>query len=296
MDLALDHIVKRFGKITALADVSLAVPSGARVALIGPNGSGKTTLTRVLMGLVSHEGELSIDGRPARAVRASVARDIAYVPQVAPQVAASVGELTRLVTSSRGVAVADVAAVLARLDLDLDALWRRSFRDLSGGMKQKVLIALALGVRPRLVILDEPTASLDATSRARFGELARELVPDATVILCSHRLDELRTLADRVVALAEGRLTHDGPARGYVADHTQTIVEVRLTPEGTARQEPGRWLGARGFARSSGDWWSAVVGHGDKLRLLPEIVRALDGALDDIVVRDLERVTLGGAS
>ena len=105
---------------------------------------------------------------------------IAYVPQIAPQVAASCGDLVRAITELRGIAVAAVDAIATRLELRLADVAGRPFRSLSGGSKQKLLIALALAARPELLILDEPTASLDAEARGRFFELQRELAGDAT--------------------------------------------------------------------------------------------------------------------
>jgi ABC-2 type transport system ATP-binding protein len=288
MRVELSKIHKRYRKVEALAGVDLDLAAGSRVALIGPNGSGKTTLTRVVMGLVAHAGEVRLDGAPAAAVRRTRGDAIAYVPQVAPQMAASVGELVRIVAGVRGVAPARITEVAGELGLDVAAVARRSFRDLSGGMKQKLLIALALGVRPRLVILDEPTASLDAAARSTFLELERELLADATVILCSHRLDELRALVDRVVALEEGRVVHDGDATAYVRGRTRSVFEVRL-----AEGAPGAAaaLEGHGFTPTTGGWWSRAVDHDEKLRLLPAVAALGDG-LRDVVVRDLDRLAL----
>jgi ABC-2 type transport system ATP-binding protein len=291
MRVELRGIRKRYGKLEALAGVGVDLPSGTRVALIGPNGSGKTTLTRVVMGLVAHDGEVRLDGAPAAKVRPSLARSIAYVPQVAPQMAATVGELIRTVASVRGVRPGGISEVAAELGLDVVATARRPFRGLSGGMKQKLLIALALGVRPRLVILDEPTASLDAAARGRFVELERELLAGATVILCSHRLDELRAMVERVVVLEDGRVTHDGAADAYVTDHTCSVLEVLLAGEARAAAAE---LAADGFAPTSGGWWRRTVDHDEKMRLLPRIT-ALSGHLRDVVVRDLDRLAVPAA-
>ncbi|MFO0745875.1 MAG: ABC transporter ATP-binding protein [Myxococcota bacterium] len=263
--------------------MSLDLASGTRAALIGPNGSGKTTLTRVVMGLVAHDGVVRLDGQSGARARIHAARDIAYVPQVAPAMAVSVGDLVRTVAGVRGRAVDAIQHIAAELGLALGPIAKLPFRGLSGGMKQKVLIALALGVEPRLVILDEPTASLDAPARARFAALEREFLVGATVILSSHRLDELRTMVDRVVALADGRLVHDGPAAAYVAGHTQSVLEVLADADEA-------WLPAQGFVATSGGWWSRAVDHDEKLALLPQIVTALGPRLRDVVVRDLERL------
>jgi ABC-2 type transport system ATP-binding protein len=281
----LTGVRKRYGALEALAGVDLALPSGSRVALIGPNGSGKTTLTRVVMGLVTHDGDLRLDGKPAAFARPALAPHVAYVPQVAPQMAATVGELVRSIGVLRGVASDRIAAIAGGLGLDVATVADRAFRSLSGGMKQKLLIALALAGRPRLVILDEPTASLDAAARARFAALERSLLGDATLILCSHRLDELRTMVDRVVALEDGRVVHDGPALDFVRGHTGTTIEVLVDGH-------DEWLRQRGFARAVSGWWTCSVDHSDKMRLVPEALEELGHHVRDIVVRDHDRLAL----
>jgi ABC-2 type transport system ATP-binding protein len=283
MRVELQAIAKRYGKVDALAGVDLDLASGSRVALIGPNGSGKTTLTRVVMGLVGHEGDVRLDGTDARVSRATRASEIAYVPQVAPQMAATVGELIRTVAEVRSADPREIARVAGELGLEVAPIARRPFRGLSGGMKQKLLIALALGVRPRLIVLDEPTASLDAAARARFVALQRELLDGATVVLCSHRIDELRTMVDRVVALEDGRVVHDGAAQAFVRERTASVIELLV--DGHAD-----WLRSHGFTRATGGWWTRAVDHADKMRLIPRAIAALDVALRDLVVRDRDRL------
>lgn len=287
MNIQLTRVGKRFGKVTALRDIDLGIATGAKVALIGPNGSGKTTLIRVLLGLVRHTGEVRLDGQRDRA---ALARRIAYVPQVAPQMAVTVGELVRAVCDLRDLDVRAVRAAATRLDLPLDLLARREFRALSGGSKQKLLIALALAPRPELVILDEPTASLDADARGRFLALQRELIGDATLVLCSHRLEEIRPLVDHVVALEDGALAYDGPAAEYLARRVGTLVEVRF------RGADPSWLVDRGFAAGADGWWSKSVDRDGKLALVPAALRALGEQLADLVVRDVDLVELGGAA
>jgi ABC-2 type transport system ATP-binding protein len=287
MNIELRNVGKRFGTITALHGIDLAIASGAKVALIGPNGSGKTTLIRVLLGLVGHTGDVRLDGQRRTA---ELARRIAYVPQIAPQLAVTVGELVRAVCDLRHLDLGAVRTAAARLDLPLELLARREFRALSGGSKQKLLIALALAPRPELVILDEPTASLDADARGRFLSLQRELVGDATLVLCSHRLEEIRPLVDHVVALEDGALAYDGPAAEYLARRVGTLVEVRF------RGPDPSWLVARGFAAGADGWWSKSVDRDGKLALVPAALRALGEQLADLVVRDVDLVELGAAS
>ena len=285
MRIELSAVGKRFGKVAALRAIDLDVPSGAKVALIGPNGSGKTTLIRALLGLVRYTGQVRIDGR-------AIARDVlaprlAYVPQIAPQMAARCGELVRAVSELRALPIATVHEAAARLDLSLDAVSNQPFRTLSGGSKQKLLLALALAARPALLILDEPTASLDAETRGRFLALQRELAGDATLILCSHRLEEIRSLVDHVVALDTGRVVHDGPAADYLTQRVGSMLELRVC-------RPHPWLADHGFVAGNDGWWSRSVDHGTKLELVPAALGALGAALVDLNVRDVDLVELRG--
>lgn len=206
MRVELRNVWKRFGEQVVLRDVNLQIEHGARVALVGPNGSGKSTLLRALMGLVRCEGEVLLDGRPAFERGDDTADRLAYVPQVAPQLGASVESVVAAISELRGLEPAEVGRIGGELGLELGPIAEKPFRALSGGMKHKLLIALALASRASLYILDEPTASLDVAARERFIGLLHKAAQDATVIVCSHRLEEVGELVDRVVELAEGRV------------------------------------------------------------------------------------------
>jgi len=285
MKVELARLGKRFGKVQALREVDLSIPSGAKVALIGPNGSGKTTLIRSLLGLVRYTGEIRIDGAPL--VRARVASRIAYVPQIAPQMAATCGDLVRAICDLRDIESAAIREISKRLDLDFDAILDRPFRSLSGGSKQKLTIAFALAVRPELLILDEPTASLDAEARGRFFALQRELAGDATLILCSHRLEEIRSLIDHVVALEDGRVVYDGDAAEYLAQRVGSMLELRVAGAPA-------WLADHGFSAGANGWWSRPVDREAKLSLVPGALQSLGAQLEDLVVRDVDLVELRG--
>ena len=229
MKIELRSLGKDFGPIRALCAVDLTIESGSAIALIGPNGSGKSTLIRAIVGSISCTGEVLFDGEPPD--RASGPR-LSYVPQIAPAMAAPVGELVRFVCSVRGASARDVAAAGSALDLDVGGLEKTPFKNLSGGTRQKVLLALALASPAELYVLDEPTASLDTASRAAFFRAFRERRGGATVLLCSHRIEELRHLVDRVIVLREGRVSHDGPADRLLeelADHAGREREVLAT-------------------------------------------------------------------
>jgi ABC-type multidrug transport system ATPase subunit len=225
----LRSVSRRFGRLVALDRLSLEIPSGRRIALIGPNGSGKSTLTRILMGMIRYDGEASIDGMSPHRDRDRLAARLAYVPQTTPQLNATVEEIVSAVAAVRGCGPADVQAIASILDFDLDAVADKPIRALSGGMKQKLLLSLAFATRIGLVILDEPTASLDAPTRAAFFRLIEERTGDATLILCSHRLEEIRHLVDHVVALDEGRLAWQGPLEEWLGTWPAPPAETRTT-------------------------------------------------------------------
>ena len=285
MRVELQHLDKRFGRVQALRDVSLSLPPGSRTALIGPNGSGKSTLVRVLMGMLTAGGEVRIDGQRVGEDRAGLAGRIAYVPQIAPRLAAPVREVVRAIAGLRGRCFDDVAGIAATLALDLGALAPRPFRALSGGQRQKVLAALALAAGAELLLLDEPTASMDPRSRVAFLQLVEALPPSTTVLLCSHRLEEIRRLVDRVVVMAEGAVSWQGDAVAFLAAHAEAIIEVRVDGELAAE-----WLLARGFARGSPGWWSKSLPVTERAHLLGDLGRSLNGQVRDVIARDIERV------
>ncbi|MCB9735827.1 MAG: ABC transporter ATP-binding protein [Deltaproteobacteria bacterium] len=283
-------VSKRFGRVHALRDIRLDIPSGCAVALVGPNGSGKSTLTRAIMGLIAIRGEIRFDGESRSDARSArrIANRIAYIPQIAPQVASPVGELVRAICDVREARPTDVVAVARALGFDLEAVARQGFRTLSGGMKQKTLIALALAARVDLLLMDEPTASLDARARARFFEVFAERRGDATLLLTSHRLEEIRHLVEHVVSLRDGRVAYDGGAAHYLAERELSVIEVLLQELGDAAV----WLVERGFQRGAQGWWMKVVDRAEKLAILPALLARYEGTFDNLVVRDFERLDL----
>jgi ABC-type multidrug transport system ATPase subunit len=212
------ELTKRYGRATVLRGVSLTVERGERVAFVGPNGSGKTTLLRCLLGLVRGEGTVRVAGfDPVREHAASQAH-VAYVPQRAPAYGVPVADLVRAWAGLRGGSEVRLGQVAALLGLDLGLVADKEFTALSGGMQQKLLTALAMATDCPLLLLDEPTANLDPAARAAFFELLRTRAPRPTVVLSSHRLDELRHLVDRVVVLADGRVVLDDRVDRFLSD------------------------------------------------------------------------------
>ena len=203
------QVSKRYGKVTALDRVSLAVSPGERVAFVGTNGSGKTTLLRAVLGLVRFEGRVTVAGADVSREPEIALRSLAYIPQIAPPLDAPVGEVARAGAELRGCSLDAIADHARALGLDLGASASKRFRDLSGGMKQKLLAAMALAADAPILACDEPTANLDGDAREAFFDALDRRPAGSVVILCSHRVEEVERLAERVVELRDGRVADD---------------------------------------------------------------------------------------
>lgn len=283
MHVEIRGVTRRFGPLKALDDVSIDFASASKTALVGPNGSGKSTLVRVMTGLLQRDGEVRIDGLDPVADRRVLAPRVAYISQVAPRLQATVRELTRAIARLRCMSTTPIVEIARELNLDMEAIAKKPFRTLSGGMRQKLLGAFALGVGAELLVLDEPTASLDADSRERFFDLVQRLDPQPTLLLCSHRFEEIRSLVDDVAALEDGRLVYHGRVDSMIAASGRSVIELR--PQNGCTDP---YLVAQGFVRRGTGWWHAIVPSADRGSLVTRISSELGPSLADIVVRDVE--------
>jgi ABC-2 type transport system ATP-binding protein len=203
------NVSKSFGRVRALEGVTLRIAAGERVAIVGTNGSGKTTLLRALVGLTRVQGTIAVDGISVAGDPARALERLAYIPQVSPAIDVPVLGVARTIADLRGFGVDDVRRHAESLGLAFAAVEGVRFRDLSGGMRQKFLAALALAASTPLLVADEPTASLDEVSRRAFEAAIAARGPGATFVLCSHRAEEVERLVTRVVELREGRVVRD---------------------------------------------------------------------------------------
>lgn len=205
----------------ALTGVSLALRAGELVAAAGPNGSGKTTLLRALLGMLPLAGgQVALLGRPlAQWSSADLARVVGVVTQreetlfpLTVEETVSLGRYPFLgpLAAAGAADRAIVAEAMARADVD--RLASRRTDELSGGEWQRVRVARALAQEPRLLVLDEPTASLDVRHEMEVFELIRRLAGQGiATLLVTHHLNLAARYADRIVLLHEGGLVADGP-------------------------------------------------------------------------------------
>jgi ABC-2 type transport system ATP-binding protein len=203
------RVSKSFGPVVALEDVTLRIERGERVAFVGSNGSGKTTLLRSILGLLRVEGRVTIAGIDVAKSPELALKRVAYIPQIAPPIEAPVSEVVRAHAALRDIDPKKTHETASRLGLDLEVIAKTRFRDLSGGMKQKLLAAMALATDADVLVCDEPTANLDEDSRNAFFEEVNRRPKDRIVVLCSHRPEEVERLVDRVVEMREGHVSRD---------------------------------------------------------------------------------------
>jgi ABC-2 type transport system ATP-binding protein len=208
--IKIKNLTKKFGKTPVLDNINLTVKRSDRIALIGPNGAGKTTLIRIILGQYLFDGELAVFDKNPRHDRVEILDRIGYVPQLPPPIQMNVGELVKFSASiSRKSSLDAIYQKAAELGLDIGENVKKPFQKLSGGMKQKLLIALALAGQPDILIMDEPAANLDPQGRqAFFLQLIRSM-EKTTMLLSSHRVDEIINLINRIVEIDYGKVVQD---------------------------------------------------------------------------------------
>jgi ABC-type multidrug transport system ATPase subunit len=247
--IRIENLTKRFGRTLAVDGLSLEVAAGQSVALWGANGAGKSTVLRCILGLYRYTGRITVGGHDARRHGKRARRLIGYVPQeLGFNDDLRVGQAVALFARLKGVGAQPVDGVLARVGLAGQA--GKRMRELSGGMKQRLALGLALLGDPPVLILDEVTASLDTCGREEFVTLLAGLAGSGrSLLFASHRPDEIATLARTVAVLDKGRLAGQEPGAEFAARQgASSVLHVHLPA--AARVRAGDLLRAHGFEPS----------------------------------------------
>lgn len=270
------EITKCFGDVVALDSIDLNVAQGQVHGLAGPNGAGKTTLLGLLLGLaIPDSGRLEILGTPVG--RALAAPDgVAYFvdgPGLYPSLTARQNLAALAALRGHDARTAGIDDVLARVGLT-DVADDRT-RGFSLGMRQRLGLAAALITKPRLLVLDEPCNGLDPAAKRHVHGVLTELAADGTsIVLSSHRMDDLEALCSEVTILATGRVVFCGPLSKLAAENDELDYRLLTSEPQAARRLASETDGIRVTAATQGRPDPGVL-----------IVRAIVPALDELVRR-----------
>ena len=208
--IEIKDLSKKFEKTLSLDSVTLDFLKGDAVALMGANGAGKTTLIRSILGYYHpSSGSVLVNGLDPIKERTEVLKYISFVPQLPPPIKLSLGELIYYVCQSSGVDEKQIHHYAHAMKLDIKANLGKSFFKLSGGMKQKLLIAISLAKESEIVIYDEPTANLDPKARDDFYELLQENKGEKLSLFVTHRIEEVEAIVNRQIYMDMGKVVSD---------------------------------------------------------------------------------------
>jgi ABC-2 type transport system ATP-binding protein len=233
--IQLRGLTKRFGKVTAVADVTLEVPYGQVFGLLGPNGAGKTTTIKMLAGLVTPtSGTARLGGYDVATQRSQAVRQLGAVLEGSRNVYWSLTAWQNLLYFGRlkGLRAAEIKPRAERLLRDL-GLWERRGDQVGGfsrGMQQKVAVAAALVTDPPILLLDEPTIGLDVEAARTVRQWVLRLAHQEgkTIVLTTHQLAMAEELSDRVAVIRAGRIITDLPTRALLDRYVEDRLEVEV--------------------------------------------------------------------
>ncbi len=239
--IAVEHLVKKYGDLVAVRDLSFTVEKGLIWGLLGPNAAGKTTTMRILTGfLPATEGKASVGGFDVFEKPDAVKRILGYLPETLPIYPdQTVTEYLGFVADLKKVPGGKKRDAIARAvkSTGLESVKGRLIKNISRGFKQRVGIAQALVHDPQVLILDEPTIGLDPAQIIEIRELIRSLKGERTIILSTHILPEVTQTCDGVVIINEGRLMAAGSLQELTASFRRkggVILKVRRSAEEAA--------------------------------------------------------------
>lgn len=279
MELKLTELTKTFGSVNAVDHVSYTLGRGV-YGLLGVNGAGKTTLMRMLTTLVKPTcGAITLDGRDIFALDRSYRNLLGYLPQefgVYPEF--TVQDYLLYIASIKGLrpgaAKERVKALLQQVGLTKAR--NKKMKALSGGMKRRAGIAQAMLNDPKILILDEPTAGLDPNERIRFRNLISELASDRIVLLSTHIVSDIESIADEILLMKDGKITTSGTAEDLIAAMPEDVWSITVP-----RETAGNYL--KSFKVSN----VRSVPGGAQLRVLSALQPSPEAVLEDATLEDL---------
>ena len=208
--IKINNLTKKFASHISLDNINLEFNKNESIALMGANGAGKTTLIRSILGYYHPDaGEVLINGLNPIKKRLEILKSISFVPQLPPPIKLSLGELIKYVEVSADIEKESIMHYANEMKFDLKSNINKSFFKLSGGMKQKMLIAISLAKKSDIIIYDEPTANLDPKARDDFYRLLKENEEEKVLLFVTHRLEEVKQLVNRQIYMDIGKVVSD---------------------------------------------------------------------------------------
>ena len=260
-----ENLVKMYGPTLAVDGINFDIDKGRIVGFLGPNGAGKTTTLRMLTGfLPPTSGRITIDGLDVLTQSEQARARVGYLPENTPlypemRVDEYLHYRGRLLSMDRTARRRQIELVSERCGLH--AIRRRLIGQLSRGNRQRVGLAQAMLHEPPVLVLDEPTASLDPNQVGEVRKLISDLRGDHTIIISTHVLPEVEKTADDVLIIAAGRIVAEGSPdelRQHVGQGARVVVEVKASPEAVERAFGG--VSGVGMIETSGrDGWTRAV-------------------------------------
>ena len=219
--IAIEGLFKRFGPVTAVADLSLQVAKGEVLGFLGPNGAGKSTAMRMITGYLAPDaGRVTICGHDIETETQAAQAHIGYLPEGAP----AYGDMTPrqllgFVAEVRGFKGADAKAKVAAAaaKTDLGPVLEQPIETLSKGFKRRVGLAQAILHDPAVLIMDEPTDGLDPNQKHAVRSLIRAMAAEKAIIISTHLLEEVDAICTRAVIIDRGKLVADGTPADLLA-------------------------------------------------------------------------------
>ncbi len=208
--IKIENLIKKFGKTISLNNVCVEFNKNDAIALMGANGAGKTTLIRLILGYYhANSGSVSVNGMNPIKQRQEILKHVSFVPQLPPPIKLSLKELMDYVCSSSDIVRSDIFYYAREMDFELRPNLNKSFFKLSGGMKQKMLIAISLAKKSDILIYDEPTANLDPKARDNFYRLLKTDEKDKLALFVTHRIEEVKEIVNREIYMDLGTIVSD---------------------------------------------------------------------------------------
>jgi len=230
------NLTKKFGRFTAIDNLSFTVAEGEVLGFLGPNGAGKSTTMKVITGFLSASaGTVIVEGYDISKNPIEVKSLIGYLPEGAP----CYGDMTtveflKFIARIRGYRGEEIVKRVQHVvdEVELHSVYQQTIETLSKGFRRRVGLAQAIMHDPKVLILDEPTDGLDPNQKHHVRELIKNLARDKIVIISTHILEEVTAVCSRAIIIAEGRIVADGtPAELESRSKYHHAVTVRLTDD-----------------------------------------------------------------